>query len=114
VNLGNSGTHQGSVPRATRYPIQTRVRLRERGQTEWREGTTVNISRTGVLFQSGSVLPAKSLIEMQIILPYYISGGFTADVLCWGPVVRTDASLTKKCGQPVLAAVMLRYRFSHE
>jgi hypothetical protein len=101
------------VPRATRYPIQMPVRFRERGQAEWQEGTTVNISRTGVIFQSRIDLPPKALIEMQIMLPHII-GEPTANVLCWGPVVRTDASLTEKRGQPALAAAILRYRFSHD
>jgi hypothetical protein len=115
VNLEDSSSApSGYIPRATRYPIQTPVRFRERGKADWQEGTTLNISRTGVLFQSEIDLPPKTLIEMQIALPHDIVGEPTANVLCWGPVVRTDQLITEKSGQPALAAAILRYRFSHD
>ena len=115
VNLDNSGTNPlDHVPRAARYPIQTSVSFREKGQERWQEATTVNISGTGILLQSGIDLLPKTLIEMQIILPHDIFLEPTAYVLCWGLVVRMDASFTEKCGQPVLAVAILRYRFSHD
>jgi len=114
VNPDNRSEPSSFVPRATRYPIQTLLRFRERGKAEWQEGTTLNISRTGVLFQSEINLPPKTLIEMQITLPHEMLGEPKANVLCWGPVVRTDMTFTEKAGQPALAAAILRYRFSHE
>ena len=98
---------------ANRYPIKAPIRFRVRGQFEWREGTTVNISRSGVLFQSRVELPPGTMIAMKIILP--LDALDTAiTVRCYGRVVRTDARLTAKCGCPVLAAAILRYRISHE
>jgi hypothetical protein len=90
------------------------MRFRERGQAEWQEGTIVNISRTGILFQCDIDLLPKTLIEIKITLPQNIIGEPPAKVLCWGPVVRTDASLTKKRGQPALAAAFSHYRFNHD
>jgi hypothetical protein len=97
---------------ATRYPIKASIRFRLKGKFEWQEGTTVNISRSGVLFQSCMDLPPETMIVMQIALP--IDSLDTTTVRCWGRVVRTDSCLTEKCGHPVLAAAILRYRFGSE
>jgi hypothetical protein len=101
------------VSRATRYAIQMPIRFREGGTAEWREGVTVNISRTGILFQSEVNLPPRTLLEMQVILPFEIVGEPKANVLCWGPVVRKDSSLDES-GRYALATAILRYRFSHD
>jgi hypothetical protein len=109
-NICNILTHS---PRATRFSIQTPVLFRKRGQTEWQQGTTLNISRTGVLFHSKIDLPSKAHIEMQIILPHGIAEE-AHNILCWGPIIRMDASFTKKCGQPALAAAISHYRFGDD
>ena len=98
------------VPRAQRFPIQTTLRFRASGQSEWLEGETVNISRTGVLFQAQRVVLINTPVEMSFHLPVEIADESAAVVFCQGQVVRTvlppatDAS-------PVLAAKILEYRF---
>ena len=101
------------IPRAFRYAIHIPVRFREKGTAEWHEGKTVNISRTGILFQSDMNLPAKSLLEMQIVLPHALAGEPQANVRCWGPVVRSDQALSEE-GRTALAASIRRYRFSQD
>jgi hypothetical protein len=101
------------TPRAFRYSIYVPMRFREKGTTEWHEGKTVNISRTGVLFQSQMNLPPQSLLEMQITLPHELRGEPPASVRCWGPVVRSEPTIAAK-GIIGLAASIRRYRFSHE
>ena len=59
-------------------------------------------------------MPPETMIAMKIILPLDILDKSTATVNCWGQVVRRDAFLTEKYGHPVLAAVILRYRFIHD
>jgi hypothetical protein len=111
------GTHTDSerelIPRAFRYAIHIPVKFREKGTAEWHEGKTVNISRTGVLFQSDMKLPPKSLLEMQIVLPHELSGEPQANVRCWGPVVRSESAAAEQ-GLIALAASITRYRFSHD
>ena len=108
----NSGTpfleaaHRGLTMklRAQRFPIQTPLRYRRRGETAWSEGTTVNISRTGVLFQTEEKMEPETVLEMQIVFPSSMTAGAAAHIICWGPVTRTEASL--------VAAAMRHYRFT--
>lgn len=98
--------HQSSTVklRAQRFPIRTALRYRRRGETAWSEGTTVNISRTGVLFRTEEKMEPETVLEMQIVFPSGITAGATTHVICWGPVIRTEASL--------VAATMRHYRFA--
>lgn len=89
--------------RSRRFPIQTPFRYRRKGTIEWNETSTVNISRTGVLFEAPQKLPVDTLLEMQILFPAKITGGVPSNVICWGPVVRTEP--------PQAAAAILYYRF---
>ena len=89
--------------RSRRFPIQTLLRYRERGATEWNKTTTVNISRSGVLFETAKELPVDILLEMQILFPARITRGVPSHVICWGPVIRTEKSQA--------AASILHYRF---
>ncbi len=88
--------------RAQRFPIQTALQFRESGDQAWSSGTTVNISRTGVLFRCEKELEPKALLEMLIEFP---EEGEPANLLCWGPVVRKDEP------RNAFAAQILNYRF---
>ncbi len=74
----------------------------------------MNISRSGVLFLSCIDLPPETIIVMKIMLPFELLDKSATIVCCWGQVVRKDAVLTEKCDCPVLAAAILRYRFSDD
>jgi hypothetical protein len=113
VRSENRSSCRENVLRAPRYAIQTAIRFRESGTADWHEGKTVNISRTGILFESDLNLAPRTLLEMQIILPNQIADETQANVLCWGPVVRL-ASIIEETGNSELAAAILRYRFGHE
>jgi hypothetical protein len=95
-------------PRAQRFPIQTPVSYRASGETEWSQGTTVNISRSGVLFRAGREIEPKTVFEMRILFPPEITGGVPANVVCWGPAVRSES------GGSLVAAAILKYRFTRE
>ena len=97
--------HQDRTPktRSTRFPIQTLLRYRQRGATHWNESTTVNISRSGVLFETAGKLRVGTLLEMQILFPARITGEVPSKVTCWGPIIRTEPSQA--------AAAILYYRF---
>ncbi len=54
--------------RAARTPLSAPVKLRAANQDEWVEGVTCNISRTGILIQTNSKLPADTPIEITFML----------------------------------------------
>jgi hypothetical protein len=90
--------------RSPRFPIQTSLRFREKGEAEWSEGTTVNISRTGVLFQTDEKMEPETILEMQIVFPASMTAGAAAHIISWGPVTRTEA--------PRVAAAFRHHRFT--
>jgi hypothetical protein len=75
-------------PRAQRFTIHTLLRYRATGG-EWQEGTMVNISESGVLFQTEQGVPASRDIEMSFSLPTGITGESAAQVACRGVITRT-------------------------
>lgn len=83
--------------------------FRPQGHERWWDGTTENISRSGVLFWTQELLAEETAIEMCFPLPLEIFGRPAARVLCRGNVVRTvlpdaDGVLSG------LAATISRYR----
>ena len=79
----------GDMPRAQRFSIQTPLKFRASGEIDWKEGETVNISRTGVLFRSRSGMAVRAPVEMSFVLPTEVARPSGATVLCQGEVVRT-------------------------
>jgi hypothetical protein len=52
------------VDRAHRHALQIPLRYRLRGEQEWSPGETVNLSETGVLFSSESMLELNDRLEI--------------------------------------------------
>ena len=80
--------------------------------TRLAQGTTENISRSGMLFQAEEMIPANAQLEINLVLPVEIAGLSAAEVVCRGEVVRSlkpGASTTTTA----LAAKILQYRFQH-
>lgn len=110
----NPGQEHGSYrPRAERFPIRTSLRYRESGESAWSEGTTLNISRSGVFFRAEREVDPKTVLEMRIQFPAEVVGEAPANVLCWGPVVRTVPPESPH-GLPAVAVEILRYRFARD
>jgi hypothetical protein len=109
------GEPQGRAlpPRAQRFPIQTPLRYRASGATDWIESRTINISRSGLLFHAAGPLDLKTVLEMQILFPTEITGGNPANVVCLGPVVRTESLLGPE-NPAVMAAAIVQYRFTRD
>lgn len=107
---GGEGVPPGRAmtPRAQRFPIETPLRYRPRGGSAWIQSRTINISRSGLLFVAPDILDPKTVLEMQILFPTEITGGSPANVICWGPVIRTEPS------HPAVAAAIVQYRFTRE
>lgn len=54
--------------RAARTPLSAPVKLRPANQEDWIEGVTCNISRTGILIETSSKVPADTPIEITFML----------------------------------------------
>jgi hypothetical protein len=85
------------------------MKYRPVGQASWREGTTENISRSGVLFRAPELLDLDTPIEMRVALPIGASPDLFSEVICSGRIVRTlsGAGLEKR---PALAAAITESR----
>jgi hypothetical protein len=97
--------------RAERFQIRIPVRYREPRGRVWFEGKTVNISRSGVLFRTDSILSPKTPVEMRLALPAVIKNEAPGEVLCKGVVVRTEQSDIEGA-PPALAVAIQNYRFA--
>ena len=98
--------------RATRFDLHLPLKYRLVGESGWREGTTENISRSGMLFQAEEPIAANAQLEINLVLPAEIAGLAAAEVVCRGEVVRT---VNPESGtvSPTLAAKILQYHFQH-
>jgi PilZ domain-containing protein len=74
--------------RASRYPLEMTIRYRSAGADRWLEGETLNISDSGVLFQTPEPPPdLEVFLEMALEMSAF--GPRLANVTCTGRVVRT-------------------------
>lgn len=87
-----SGRAERSEPnkirRAHRYEICTVIRYRVRGEHKWHEGTTENISTTGLLIRADHSPDPDTILEMTFFLPVALYGERAAEVCCRGVIVR--------------------------
>jgi hypothetical protein len=60
------------------------LRYRESGTTQWHVGSTINISRTGILFETDQDLPLQTPLQVQIEM----HSPAKVMLICRGPVVR--------------------------
>jgi|WetSurMetagenome_2_1015567.scaffolds.fasta_scaffold570094_1 hypothetical protein len=74
-------------PRAQRYVMSAPVMYRQEGTSGWMPGWTLNISRSGVLFEASAPVPEEAGIEFLLFLPSLGLRGRTR-VRCAGRVVR--------------------------
>jgi hypothetical protein len=100
------------VPRARRLKLDVPVRYRVKNTSLWSEGTIVNLSQSGLLFQGMTPLPVNALVEMVFEMPEEISGQKNSQVLCQGRVIRAKETRDREAA-PTLAASILDYKFIH-
>ena len=91
--------------RATRYPIAARVLFRESGESPWRVGSTINVSRSGVLFRAdGEPPPTTHSLDFIVTLP--LEGETLAPcVRCTGRVVRIAPGQAAGGGHDVAVSI---------
>jgi PAS domain S-box-containing protein len=112
VSVSHDPTMRGKIApfRAQRYSLQLPLKYRRLGEHDWRDGTTENISRSGLLFRGEEAISPKVQLEINLVLPAEIAGLSAAEVICRGEVVRTIESETSSV-TPALAAKILQYHF---
>jgi len=99
-----------SPSRAQRFQLQLPLKYRQIGEQGWREGTTENISRSGMLFRAEELLSPNVQLEINLVLPPEIAGLAAAEVVCRGEIVRT-VNAEAPSVSPALAAKILQYHF---
>jgi CheY-like chemotaxis protein len=106
------GREQFPPSRAQRFHLHLPLRSRRLGEQNWHDGTTENISRSGMLFQADELLQPSAQLEINLVLPAEIAGLSATEVVCRGEVVR---SIQPNGGtvNPALAARILQYHFQH-
>ena len=61
--------------RAQRFNLHLPLKYRQLGEQDWREGTTENISRSGMLFEAEEVICSPTCkLEINLVLPPEIAG----------------------------------------
>ena len=98
--------------RARRFNLHLPLRYRLLGEQRWLQGTTENISRSGLLFQAEEILQPNAQLEINLVLPAEIAGLAATEVVCRGEVVRAIGTPGKGVS-PALAAKILQYHFQH-
>jgi CheY-like chemotaxis protein len=96
--------------RAQRFNVRVPLKYRLLGEGDWRAGTTVNISRSGMLFRAEELFPVHSELEIDLVIPWQIAGLSPTEVICRGQVVRVLEGDQFRAA-PALAAKILRYQF---
>ncbi|HEX3351269.1 MAG TPA: ATP-binding protein [Terriglobales bacterium] len=110
--LARTRSKVSSPFRATRFDLRLPLKYRRVGESGWREGTTENISRSGMLFEAEETIAPNAQLEINLVLPAEIAGLAAAEVVCRGEVVRTLDAQSGKVSA-VLAAKILQYHFQH-
>lgn len=95
--------------RAERFPISVQVRFRAFGESDWRLGTTENISAAGIFFKCNQSTEIRGHVELDFVLRLSQSEITGTHVVCLGEIVRTEVR-SKAGGACILAAKIEDYR----
>jgi hypothetical protein len=76
--------------RARRFTLHMQVYFRQPHTSTWLEGTTENISYTGVLFRSTHPLDPETMVELRLQLAIGTKPNPAAEIRCKGAVVRIE------------------------
>ena len=76
--------------RARRFALRLPVHFRESDSPTWLEGTTENISYTGILFLSSSPVAPKTTLDLRLQVTAATRRKGPTEIRCKGTVVRTE------------------------
>jgi hypothetical protein len=99
--------------RAERFQVHMPVRYRIPDSPEWFEACTENVSHTGVLFRTKSILKPSTMVDVRLEVPPTKTDGSRAEVVCKCEVVRVEKPRGKK-NSPALAFAIRNYRFTRK
>lgn len=92
-----------------RFPIVVSLRYRS-DDSDWRDGESVNISGSGVLFRVERPLALQTPVEMSFALPVAVADRAPVRVVCRGQIVRV--AMPQSPGEwAMVAASIAEYRF---
>jgi len=95
-----------SSGRARRFALHLPVYFRQPQSLTWLEGTTENISYSGVLLRSSYPLAPKTALEMRLQVGVGPEHSLTTEIRCKGTVVRMEQRTAPKT--PIALAVAIR------
>ena len=76
--------------RAERFTIDIPVSFRVTGEEQWQKGQIVNLSESGLLFDSHTPLEPQTPLELLFSPPIQVGPIAPGKVICVGEVVRTS------------------------
>jgi hypothetical protein len=83
------GKKGGRRNRASRVPMDVPIHFRKPGDFRWTVGMMKNISRSGVLFRAGQMIPVNTKVELQFNAPPEVGPVPGELVVAHGKIVRT-------------------------
>jgi hypothetical protein len=90
---------------ARRFPITAQLLFREHGESAWRTGSTINVSRSGVLFRTAGT-PLDPTHSLDFILTLPLDGETLAPhVRCTGHIVRVAPEVLANGDHAVAVAI---------
>lgn len=96
-------------PRSRRLRHEVTVLIRTSGSKDWFEGTTENVSESGLLLRAPLDLGVGTSLELTLDMPREITGSISR-VVCSGTVVRRSAAMT--AGTYIVACSISDYKFA--
>ncbi len=110
------GRKSAWTPRERRLKHEVAVLFRVAGTQDWQEGTTENISRSGVLFRSPVSLEAHAKVELKFEMPKELTGDASAQVVCQGSVQRLipHAATKKQPASYSIGCSVVGYEFTEK
>jgi hypothetical protein len=94
------------VERARRFALHLPVYFRLPHSPKWLEGTTENISYTGLLFHSSYPLAPETALQLRLQVAVGTKRSYGAEIRCKGAVVRVEQRNVPET--PIALAVAIR------
>jgi hypothetical protein len=99
-------------PRERRFKLEVPVLYRLEGSSNWLNGRTVNISRSGLLVRVGEPIEPRVKLEFIVDMPEEVVGYHERRVLCRGTAARTVSAAAP--GELLVAFAIAEYELLHE
>lgn len=109
TKAGRRPVKRSWVPRERRIKHEVPVLYREKGATEWLNGTCENVSRSGLLITAEKPIGTDVDLELILEMPTEITGQDHSNVSCQGVCVRSASA--PKQGECHIAISIVGYTF---